>query len=85
MRRRKAAGASSRKAGHLSCETCLAPFTFARRAYRDFHLLMPLFGCRSWEGVVEPQEGPHCLAARRTRRRLSHAASQANALNFLAA
>jgi 8-oxo-dGTP diphosphatase len=39
------------------CETCLAPFTFASHAYRDFHLLMPLFLCRSWEGEVEPQEG----------------------------
>jgi 8-oxo-dGTP diphosphatase len=39
------------------CETCLAPFTFASHSYHDFHLLMPLFLCRSWEGEVEPQEG----------------------------
>jgi 8-oxo-dGTP diphosphatase len=39
------------------CETCLAPFTFASHAYKDFHLLMPLFLCRNWEGDVEPQEG----------------------------
>ncbi|WP_333794741.1 8-oxo-dGTP diphosphatase MutT [Hyphomicrobium sp.] len=39
------------------CETCLAPFTFASHAYPDFHLLMPLFLCRNWEGDVEPREG----------------------------
>jgi 8-oxo-dGTP diphosphatase len=39
------------------CETCLAPFTFASHAYRDFHLLMPLYLCRNWEGEVAPQEG----------------------------
>lgn len=39
------------------CETCLAPFTFASHAYRDFHLLMPLFLCRNWDGEVAPQEG----------------------------
>ena len=39
------------------CETCLAPFTFASHAYKDFHLLMALFLCRNWDGEVEPQEG----------------------------
>lgn len=39
------------------CETCLAPFTFASHAYRDFHLLMPLYLCRNWEGEITPQEG----------------------------
>lgn len=39
------------------CETCLAPFTFASHAYREFHLLMPLFLCRNWEGEVDPREG----------------------------
>jgi 8-oxo-dGTP diphosphatase len=39
------------------CETCLAPFTFASHAYRDFHLLMPLYLCRNWEGEIAPQEG----------------------------
>lgn len=39
------------------CETCLAPFTFASHAYHDFHLLMPLFLCRNWEGEILPQEG----------------------------
>ena len=37
--------------------SCLAPLTFASHAYPDFHLLMPLFACRRWQGVVEPQEG----------------------------
>jgi len=39
------------------CDTCLAPFTFASHAYATFHLLMPLFLCRTWEGEVEPREG----------------------------
>ena len=39
------------------CETCLAPFTFASHTYQDFHLLMPLFLCRNWEGEATPREG----------------------------
>jgi 8-oxo-dGTP diphosphatase len=38
-------------------EACLAPLTFASHAYPDFHLLMPLFVCRRWEGIVTAQEG----------------------------
>lgn len=38
-------------------EACLAPLTFASHAYPDFHLLMPLFICRRWEGTVASQEG----------------------------
>ena len=38
-------------------ESCLAPFTFASHAYDDFHLLMPLYVCRTWQGVPSPQEG----------------------------
>ena len=37
--------------------SCLAPFTFASHAYDDFHLLMPLFVCRVWEGIVRAAEG----------------------------
>ena len=37
--------------------SCLAPLTFASHAYADFHLLMPLFACRKWQGVVTPREG----------------------------
>lgn len=36
---------------------CLAPLTFASHAYEDFHLLMPLYVCRRWEGFVTPREG----------------------------
>ena len=38
-------------------EACLAPLTFASHAYDDFHLLMPLYVCRRWNGAVEPREG----------------------------
>ncbi len=38
-------------------EACLAPLTFASHAYPDFHLLMPLYVCRRWEGAVQPREG----------------------------
>ncbi len=37
--------------------SCLAPLTFASHSYRDFHLLMPLFACRKWEGVARSREG----------------------------
>ena len=36
---------------------CLAPLTFASHAYDDFHLLMPLYVCRKWEGFVRPRDG----------------------------
>ena len=36
--------------------SCLAPLTFASHAYDDFHLLMPLFACRKWEGVPRARE-----------------------------
>jgi 8-oxo-dGTP diphosphatase len=38
-------------------ENCLAPFAFASHGYEAFHLLMPLYLCRRWEGVVRAQEG----------------------------
>tara|TARA_R110002096_G_scaffold113077_1_gene245951 strand:- start:21697 stop:22095 length:399 start_codon:yes stop_codon:yes gene_type:complete len=38
-------------------ESCLAPLTFASHTYDDFHLLMPVFACRKWNGIVSPQEG----------------------------
>jgi 8-oxo-dGTP diphosphatase len=37
-------------------EACLAPLTFASYPYPDFHLLMPLFVCRRWDGTVTAQE-----------------------------
>ena len=36
---------------------CLAPLSFASHGYEDFHLLMPLYVCRNWDGVVTPREG----------------------------
>ncbi|WP_182915224.1 8-oxo-dGTP diphosphatase MutT [Rhodopseudomonas palustris] len=38
-------------------EACLAPLTFASHAYETFHLLMPLYVCRRWDGQVMPREG----------------------------
>ncbi len=38
-------------------EACLAPLTFASHAYETFHLLMPLFVCRRWNGIATPLEG----------------------------
>ncbi len=38
-------------------EDCLAPLAFASYAYEDFHLLMPLYVCRRWEGIVSSREG----------------------------
>jgi len=37
--------------------SCLAPLTFASHAYETFHLLMPLFACRRWQGTPQPREG----------------------------
>ena len=36
---------------------CLAPLTFASHAYPDFHLLMPLYVCRKYQGIPMPREG----------------------------
>jgi 8-oxo-dGTP diphosphatase len=36
---------------------CLAPLTFASHAYADFHLLMPLYVCRRWDGIAHAREG----------------------------
>jgi 8-oxo-dGTP diphosphatase len=38
-------------------EPCLAPLTFASHAYDDFHLLMPLYICRKWQGFAQAREG----------------------------
>lgn len=37
--------------------SCLAPLTFASHSYSDFHLLMPLFACRRWQGTPQAREG----------------------------
>jgi 8-oxo-dGTP diphosphatase len=39
------------------CPRCISPLTFASHAYVTFHLLMPLYLCRSWDGEVTPREG----------------------------
>ena len=46
----------SEELGIKTWNSCLAPVTFASHAYDDFHLLMPLFVCRKWEGIVIPKE-----------------------------
>ncbi|RVV97876.1 8-oxo-dGTP diphosphatase MutT [Mesobaculum littorinae] len=38
-------------------ESCLAPLTFASHSYDDFHLLMPLYACRRWQGTPVAKEG----------------------------
>ncbi len=38
-------------------DSCLAPLTFASHSYEDFHLLMPLFACRRWQGIPQGREG----------------------------
>ncbi|QQO18538.1 (deoxy)nucleoside triphosphate pyrophosphohydrolase [Bradyrhizobium diazoefficiens] len=43
--------------GIAVAEPCLAPLTFASYGYESFHLLMPLYVCRRWEGQVAPREG----------------------------
>lgn len=44
--------------------SCLAPLTFASHSYPDFHLLMPLFACRRWQGVPQAREGQTLVWAR---------------------
>ena len=43
--------------GIRTWESCLAPLTFASHVYDDFHLLMPLFACRKWDGQPVAREG----------------------------
>ena len=50
-------------------ESCLAPLTFASHSYEDFHLLMPLFACRKWQGIVTGREGQTLAWARPNRLR----------------
>ena len=50
-------------------ESCLAPLTFASHAYEDFHLLMPLYICRRWDGVVIAREGQQLAWVRANRLR----------------
>src|SRR5262245_28399867 len=50
-------------------EACLAPLTFASHAYADFHLLMPLYVCRRWDGAVTALEGQRLAWVRPNRLR----------------
>jgi 8-oxo-dGTP diphosphatase len=50
-------------------EACLAPLTFASHGYPDFHLLMPLYVCRRWEGAVTALEGQRLAWVRPNRLR----------------
>ena len=42
---------------------CLLPLTFASHPYPNFHLLMPLFACRVWQGTPHPREGQNLVWA----------------------
>jgi 8-oxo-dGTP diphosphatase len=55
--------------GIIVREACLAPLTFASHAYPEFHLLMPLFVCRRWDGMVTPREGQRLAWVRSNRLR----------------
>jgi 8-oxo-dGTP diphosphatase len=55
--------------GIVVSEACLAPFTFASHAYPEFHLLMPLYVCRRWDGTVMPREGQRLAWVRPNRLR----------------
>ena len=55
--------------GIVVSEQCLAPLTFASHSYPDFHLLMPLYVCRRWEGTVTPRENQRLAWVRPNRLR----------------
>jgi 8-oxo-dGTP diphosphatase len=44
--------------------SCLAPLTFASHSYPEFHLLMPLYVCRRWQGTAQGREGQRLAWAR---------------------
>jgi 8-oxo-dGTP diphosphatase len=50
-------------------EACLAPLTFASHRYPEFHLLMPLYVCRRWEGTATAREGQRLAWVRPNRLR----------------
>ena len=56
-------------------EDCLAPLTFASHAYDDFHLLMPLYICRRWDGEVIAREGQQLAWVRANKLRDYHDAA----------
>ena len=50
-------------------QSCLAPLTFASHGYPEFHLLMPLFACRKWQGIPSGKEGQNTVWVRPERLR----------------
>ena len=55
--------------GITVAEPCLAPLTFASHGYESFHLLMPLYICRRWDGIVSAREGQQLAWVRATKLR----------------
>ncbi|ABI66558.1 MAG: 8-oxo-dGTP diphosphatase [Maricaulis maris] len=51
------------------CERCLHPFAFVSHPYDDFHIVMPLFLCRTWDGFPHPNEGQELAWVRKERLR----------------
>ena len=49
------------------CPTCLHPLAFASHAYEAFHLLMPLYLCRQWDGTVSAREAQELAWVRASR------------------
>ena len=50
--------------GIAVAEACLAPLTFASHSYPAFHLLMPLYACRKWEGELTAKQGQELVWVR---------------------
>jgi 8-oxo-dGTP diphosphatase len=57
----------SEELGITIAEACLAPLTFASHSYETFHLLMPLYVCRRWQGVPTALEGQELAWVRPSR------------------
>ncbi|MEM6421923.1 MAG: (deoxy)nucleoside triphosphate pyrophosphohydrolase [Pseudomonadota bacterium] len=55
--------------GVQTWDSCLAPLTFASHTYETFHLLMPLFACRRWQGMPSGREGQQVAWVRKGRLR----------------
>jgi 8-oxo-dGTP diphosphatase len=53
--------------GITVAEKCLAPLTFASHSYEAFHLLMPLYACRKWDGEVAAKQGQELAWVRANR------------------
>jgi 8-oxo-dGTP diphosphatase len=60
---------SEEELGIIVREACLAPLSFASHSYPDFHLLMPLYVCRRWDGTMAAKEGQRLAWVRPNRLR----------------